>query len=55
MKVKDLICELLNMPMDATVNIVYVDEECEYKYQDVCCAVNYYDEDNVIGILGTNY
>lgn len=51
MTVKQLINELLNMPMNADVQIAYVDEDYDYEYQEVFSAI-YYEEDNTVGLIG---
>lgn len=51
MTVKQLINELLNMPMNTDVQIAYIDKDGEYKYQDIVGAV-YYDVDEGVGIVG---
>ena len=51
MKVKSLIENLLNMPMDSEVNIVYVDENYDYNYQDIFSIIKYEDE-NLVGLIG---
>lgn len=52
MKVKQLINELLDMPMNAEVEIVYINEDYDYEYQEVMSAI-YYDEEHQVGIVGT--
>lgn len=45
MTVRNLINRLLDMPMDAEVQIAYVDDDFDYKYQDTTVVVKY-DDDN---------
>ena len=52
MRVKELINELLGMPMDAEVEIVHIDEDYDYEYQNVMATV-YYDDEHQVGIIGT--
>lgn len=52
MTVRQLINELLDMPMDSEVQIVYTDKNYDYDYQDALASI-YYDDDNIVGIIGT--
>lgn len=52
MTVRTLIEQLLRMPMDHNVEIVYSGKDCQYSYQDIRCVVDYEEEDNTVGILG---
>lgn len=52
MKVRQLINELLDIPMDAEIDICFTDKDFKYKYQKLNFVV-YYNDDHTVGLVGS--